>query len=92
MLGYIFNNYHDPNLNLGNYSCKLGLTKEEVENIFMTHTGNCFMGYLNEVRILQARSYLLDTDMTTEEIAQKVGYKSTDELQSYLEDDELNLL
>jgi len=70
---YIQYNYNQP-LTLENVGGHAGLTPTYFSNLFKAETGQNFSEYLIEIRIDNAKTMLIDTDISITEIAECSGY------------------
>ena len=70
---YINDNYNQ-NLTLENVSDHIGFNPTYFSVFFKKETGKNFLEYLTELRIKNAKLYLISTDMDIADIAEEVGY------------------
>lgn len=70
---YIHDCYANP-ITLNSISDEVGLNASYFSSLFKKETGQNFIDYLSEVRIDVAKEFLVETDMSIGEIAEKVGY------------------
>ncbi len=73
---YVNENYAD-NISLSAICDEIGYNMQYVSRSFRTQMGMTFSEYLFKVRIQEACSLLLSTDMTVQEISNAVGYSNT---------------
>ncbi len=52
----------------------VGLSKYYFSKIFKVKTGKCYIDYLSEVRLEEARRLLAETDLSIENIVHDIGY------------------
>jgi AraC-like DNA-binding protein len=71
---YIQQNYNNPNLSLAEVSEYVGLSQAYFSKMFKEIKGQSFNHYLNLYRIEQAKDLLVKTDLSINEIAEKVGF------------------
>ena len=78
IIRYVDDNYSMPDLSLKMITEELDVTSYKyISEIFKDKTGVKFTDYLHNVRINEAKRLLLYTDMMIFEIAEKVGYLSS---------------
>ena len=58
------------------FARKAGYSREHFSRIFKTVMGRSIETYVIEVRLIRAKEYLSDTDMTIKEIASSMGYQN----------------
>jgi len=76
IIGYINNNYAEE-ISLEKISEQYFLSTYYFSRTFKEITGFHFIEYMNNVRIKEAKKLLLDTNLTVNEIATFVGFKSS---------------
>ena len=69
--------YYSEPLSVKSLSEKFNANSSYMGELFREETGIFFSDYLNRIRIRKSRSLLLNTNLKTYEIAQRVGYAST---------------
>ncbi len=57
-------------------AASIGISPDHLSRLFMSYTGKKIQNYINDLRIIQARKLLLDTDMRIIDIAFAVGYEN----------------
>lgn len=72
----IRNNLENP-FTIIELSQKVGINQTKLKTGFKALFGNTVFGYLQDIRMHQAKRYLLDTQMSVQEISLLVGYQST---------------
>lgn len=72
---YIESHYNED-LYLELFAEKLNLTKEYISLYFKNKTGVNLINYLNEYRVERAKELLMKTELSINEIAQRVGYNA----------------
>lgn len=70
---YIQENYN-TGLSLEGVSAQIGFNPAYFSSLFKKETGKNFMEYIMEVRIQNAKEFLVQTDKNVDEIAMEVGY------------------
>lgn len=75
---FIWDNYANPELSLGNIADFVGLNEKYFSTRFTKETGSTFSGYLMSYRIEKAKELIRKTDLKVYEISQKVGYNSVE--------------
>jgi two-component system response regulator YesN len=70
---YIQENYN-TGLSLEGVSAQIGFNPAYFSSLFKKETGKNFMEYIMEVRIQNAKEFLVQTDINVDEIAMEVGY------------------
>lgn len=73
---YIKENYN-KNISLEDISSMVGFNPAYFSSMFKKETGENFIDYVIKERIHNAKNYLMQSDMTVEEIALAVGYSDT---------------
>lgn len=66
--------FNEPGLSLQDICDEVFLSVSQFSALFKEKTGKTFVEYLTEVRIDRAKELLLETDLRTYEIADRVGY------------------
>lgn len=61
-------------ISLSNLSKKYGVSNSYLSNLFKQQTGEKFIQYVINVKMLHAKQLLLETDITVREISDKLGY------------------
>lgn len=74
---YIYRNYPSP-ISLAEVAGSLNISEGHLSRIFSEQTGQSFVKYLVRVRIEKAKEYLSTTHLRIYEVAEKVGYSSTE--------------
>jgi len=72
---YIQENYSDPELSVDTLCRHLHMSPAYFSTVFKKETGQTYVNYLTEVRLLRAEELLRETDDKTYKIAEKVGYQ-----------------
>lgn len=72
---YTKNNYKKP-LNLNYIAKHLGLNKCYFCNLFKKETGKTYSQFLNQVRTKKSKDLLVNTNLSTLEVALSVGYNN----------------
>ncbi len=70
-------NYRDASLSAGSLARQAGVSQSQVTKLFKKYNGTTFLEYLHNLRLSEATTLLLDTGLTENEIAQRVGYNNT---------------
>jgi AraC-like DNA-binding protein len=73
---YIHKHYGED-INVGSVAEALHTTPRNINRIYQTMIGTTFMRNTNILRIAYAKAYLCKTDMTNEEIAERIGFSSS---------------
>ncbi|UQZ82242.1 Transcriptional activator NphR [Paenibacillus konkukensis] len=71
---YIELNYADPELSLGKLSEYFELNPRYLSKLFKEEAGEKFIDYMLKVRLEEASRLLLATELSVQEIAERVGY------------------
>lgn len=74
IIDYIHANYHIRDISLKSLSYQFNINSIYLGQILKKRTGELFSDYLNGIRIEKARELLLNTNLKTAEISEKVGY------------------
>ncbi|WP_379138573.1 response regulator [Paenibacillus sp. sgz500958] len=70
--------YYDRDLNLEELSHYVGLNHSYLSRLFKEQTGMVLIQYINQYRVNKSLDLLMNSTMKTYEIAERVGFKSTD--------------
>ena len=71
---YVTENYMDCNMNISMIADAIGITSRYMSKMFQEQTGQSLLGYINNVRIEQAKILLKNTSKTVDEIAEETGF------------------
>jgi two-component system response regulator YesN len=74
---YIKKDYVNADLSLAKVSDQFSINEAYLSHLFKQQTGKNFSVYIEELRMEQAMELLKNTDLSINEIAQKVGYYSS---------------
>lgn len=72
---FIQNNYH-KNITISDLAKELFLSEQQTARVFKTEFKKTFKKYLTQIRLSNAKSYLVKTDMSVCKIAELVGYST----------------
>lgn len=75
--GYIDIYYSDPELNVSDLSVRFDVSLSYLSRTFKKATGQGINDYIHQVRIANAKTLLAETKMSISQIAQKVGFTSS---------------
>ncbi len=70
----IIHNEYIQGISLEEVANRLNITNEYLSMLFTKETGRNFTAYLKEYRVVKAKELLLNTDLKTYEISERVGY------------------
>ncbi len=76
IIRYLRSNY-GKEINLKTVADQFQMNPLYLGRLFKSETGICFTDYVNNLRIRKAKQLLLDTNLTTRQIAEAVGYLNT---------------
>lgn len=76
IIGYIYKNYTDPELNITAATAQFHLPAREINKVLLLHLEKNFDDFLHYMRINRACEYLLCTQMSIIDIAVEVGYNN----------------
>lgn len=76
IIKFIEAHYDDPNLSAMSVCDELHISAKYLSRFLKEQTQKTFAKYLEDVRIDKAKEYLLTTDMSNKEVAEKVGFGS----------------
>lgn len=76
IIRYLRSNY-GKEINLKTVADQFQMNPLYLGRLFKSETGICFTDYINNLRIRKAKQLLLDTNLTTRQIAEAVGYLNT---------------
>ncbi len=74
---FVKERYSDSNVNISAIADEMKITPRYMSRIFKEQTGVNLLDYINDVRIEHAKKFLSTTDMTVEEITEKVGFTNS---------------
>ncbi len=75
--GYIDVYYGDPDLNVSDLSVRFDVSLSYLSRTFKKAIGQGINEYIHQVRILNAKELLADTNLPISQVAAKVGYSSS---------------
>ena len=73
-LAFLHAHYADPRIDLARTAAAAGLSPHHFGRVFRARMGRPPMQYLQALRVNQARSLLLNTDLRVNEVAREVGF------------------
>lgn len=73
---YIREHFREESLSLGDVAEHVGLSPNYFSYVFKQKTGDRFIKYLTNLRLAEAKLLLKTTNLTTAEIAEKIGYSN----------------
>lgn len=76
VLDYVWENY-DQNITAKDMAKMCFVTYGHFSSVFKKATGQAFVKYLNNVRLMQSKKLLLKTDLSVTEIAQQTGFSTS---------------
>ncbi|MDO4326612.1 MAG: helix-turn-helix domain-containing protein [bacterium] len=76
ILEYMEKNFNRPELNADIASTELNISEKYIYSFLKEQTGRTFAGYLEERRVVYAKTCLEQTDWSNEKIAQESGFGS----------------
>lgn len=76
IIGYVYKNYTDPELNITAAAAQFHLPAREINKALLLHVEKNFDDFLHYLRINRACEYLLSTQMSIIDIAVEVGYNN----------------
>ena len=76
LLAFVDEHYTDPDLSLNMLASHMGMSVSLCSQQFKTADPRGFFEYLEDIRIRRAEQMLTSQDMTMEQIAMAVGYRS----------------
>ncbi len=74
---YIHDNYSDSSLSLNTVASYTGFSANHFSTVFSQNTGETFIGFLTRVRMEEAKRLLQTTDLSSTEIAYRLGYNDS---------------
>jgi AraC-like DNA-binding protein len=80
ILSYIHENLYNANLSLASVGEKFSMSYSNFSHFFKKNVGVTFIQYLEQLRIEECKKLLMNSNLTVEELAQKVGYNSANSL------------
>ncbi len=76
VLRFLEKNYTDKNMSLDMVCSCLGISERYLQTIIKDQTGDTFNVYLEKLRVAQAAELLLHTELSNEQIADRVGFSA----------------
>ena len=76
LIAYLKENYSNPDLSLQSTSTELKMTTRKTSSLLNQKLNNSFKGYLNQLRLTEAKRLLKETDSNISEISFSVGYNN----------------
>lgn len=76
IIGYVYQNYTDPDLNITAASARFHLPAREINKVLLLHLEKNFEDFLHYLRINRACEYLLRSERSIIDIAVEVGYNN----------------
>lgn len=73
LLQIIHTEYRNPNLTVEELASRLGLSANYLRILFKEATSRSLSEYLNHIRMEHAQSLLLETDISVQEVCEKIG-------------------
>ncbi|MBP3359745.1 MAG: helix-turn-helix domain-containing protein [Clostridia bacterium] len=77
VIRYIENNYMDYDISLKQIAGEVHVSYNYISEAIKKRVGTTFLNYLHEIRIEKAKQLLLTTELTVADIAERVGYNSS---------------
>ncbi len=77
MCAYIKGNFRDSGLSSGQLAQRFGMSQASVTRLFKQRTNGSFLDYVHTLRIQEAESLLVSTNLSVAEVADRVGYGDT---------------
>ena len=74
ILLYIKNNYHDPDMGLDSIGENFGFSPSYLSRFIREQTGHNIKDYISRIRIDEAKRLILETDLSINDIVERVGY------------------
>lgn len=75
IIAFIDENY-TSDISREGLAASIGMSPDHLSRLFMSYTGEKIQHYINDLRIMEARKLLIDTDMRIIDIAFAVGYEN----------------
>ncbi|RCX21680.1 two-component system response regulator YesN [Fontibacillus phaseoli] len=73
VIRYVFEHF-DEDISLQAMAQKVNMDENYLSGLFKKKTGQTFIGYLQQVRVQEAKGYLEETDLTMAEIGERCGF------------------
>lgn len=77
VLAFLQNNYFDPELNLQKVAAELGFSESRLSRLINEHNPDGFRSLIHDLRIMEAKRLLSETELNISEIAFKLGYAAS---------------
>lgn len=74
IMAYLEEHFADYALSLASTAMQFGITEKYLSAFIREKAGISFSSYVEQLRMRKANEYLANTDMTVDDIAQRVGY------------------
>lgn len=74
---YIKNNFTNPDFSLYNLADAFNMSLSNVSHYFKKNSGITLSEYISDLRIIRAKDFLKNTELTVNEISEKIGYINT---------------
>ncbi|MFQ3576182.1 MAG: AraC family transcriptional regulator [Cytophagales bacterium] len=76
LLEFINTNFSNPDLSLKDVSKACGISPRTISEVIAEKTGMNFKTYINQIRIIEAKRLLRETELQINEVAYNVGFNS----------------
>jgi len=76
IVNYVKMNFSDDSLSISVISAYMNMTENYISTFFKQHTGQNLSAYIEDIRMENAKKYIIETKMTMKEICEKVGYSN----------------
>jgi AraC-like DNA-binding protein len=80
VLSFLQNNYFDAELNLQKVAAELGFSESRLSRLINEHNPDGFRSLIHDLRIMEAKRLLSETELNISEIAFKLGYAASSHL------------
>lgn len=72
---YIYDNYNNEDISLNQVAASVNISPNHFSSVFKKETGETFIEFLTRVRMDKAKELLETTDLKSQEIGYKIGYR-----------------
>lgn len=74
IMAFLRENFRDPTLSVENVAERFNMTRSYLSRLFKEETGSTYIEFLSSLRLEEAKRMLRETEMSTQDILQSVGY------------------
>ena len=71
------NNHYNEDISINSMAALYSITPNYFSTIFHKETGKSFIQYLTDIRIQEGKRFLMETNLSVNEITRRIGYYSS---------------